>query len=183
MDSKTLILIRHAHRETRDRSADNGLSDKGKEQAAALAKYFESSSLFEAAVALSSKPRGFRPALMSSPKLRCIETITPIARKLRLEVEALPLLTEQKEGETARAFAGRIDEFTRWWKSEGPSLTIVCSHGDWLPLCVERLVGAQVEFQKGSWAEVGSGGPGERPSLRWLIQNFSDKLKLKKPPG
>jgi broad specificity phosphatase PhoE len=178
MDGKTLILIRHAHRDTKDRAADNGLSDKGRKQASVVAKYFERSTLFAAAQELMRGPSSSRPSLMSSPKHRCIETIEPLARKLNAEIGTSGLVIEQKGSESPREFGRRIEEFISWWKSEGPPLVIVCSHGDWLPACVERLTGGRVEFRKGAWAEIVL-EDGGRPVLRWLIQSFAQSKPKK----
>jgi 8-oxo-dGTP diphosphatase len=160
MSDKTLVLIRHAHRDTTRREADNGLSDKGRKQAAALAKHF--ARMF---------PEETSPKILSSPKLRCVETVTPIARLGDgRKIQASQALLERGARESQAAFEKRIRGFLEWWKTEGPAVTVACSHGDWLPEALRLLTGANVEFRKGAWVELGlSGGTS---TIRWVIQRF-----------
>jgi broad specificity phosphatase PhoE len=140
---KTLILIRHAHRDVSDRDADNGLSEKGREQAQAIAEHF-SSELGKAAT----------PLMLSSAKRRCQETLAPLADALGVEVKVHADLMEQKHFETEAHFTKRIDAFLEEWRTKLPETTIVCSHGDWLPIAAEKLTGKPVDFKKGDWRIV-----------------------------
>jgi phosphohistidine phosphatase SixA len=152
---RTLILVRHAHRETdggRDR--DNGLSPRGKVQAKFIARYFR-----------MRFPKQ-SPVLLSSPKLRCIETLFPLSDKLGIEMKVLDLIAEQ-EG-TTKSFILRVEKFLRWWKTQGPPLLVVCSHGDWIPQFTQKAVGAAIELKKGGWAELEIESSQAR--LRWLLQ-------------
>jgi broad specificity phosphatase PhoE len=59
-------------------------------------------------------------ALYSSPSLRCVATIVPLARRARLP---LSTLAELYEGGTATAMLARLG-------SDGLSPLVVCTHGD-----------------------------------------------------
>jgi broad specificity phosphatase PhoE len=132
---RTLVLIRHAHRvKLRGGRADNGLSPKGARQAKRVLRQL-----------LREFGRNARPDLVSSPKLRCLETLEPIARKLRIGLEADSLLGEgPRVGPRAR----------RWlaaWKRGRSRLTLACSHGDVLPELLRAAVGAGLDLRKGAW--------------------------------
>ena len=163
---KTLVIIRHAHRETLDRALDNGLSSKGREQVEALMTYFKRSSK-------ASRTKESRAAWISSPKRRCKETLAPLAQLGGSQVAVIDLLAERGPDEMLHHFEHRIREFCEWWLEEGPELTFACSHGDWIPACVEQLTGARVQVSKGSWCEVVISAESEQPVLRWLIQRFA----------
>lgn len=155
---KTLVLIRHGHRDNSVRSRDNGLSEKGQEQARWLKKYFFRR--FEERDGLW---------LVSSPKVRCIETLEPIAKEGGFEVDCNPDLTEQSAGETLVKFETRIRRFLEEWAHSPQPLTLVSSHGDWLPLAARHLLGADFDFKKGSWLELEWDGRG---ILRSYIPSF-----------
>jgi broad specificity phosphatase PhoE len=88
MKDRKLIIVRHAHRDTSSgRERDNGLSERGREQAKAVSRYFRERFAKETAL------------LLSSPKVRCIETLLPLSDRLDVEVQILDLLDEQNEGE------------------------------------------------------------------------------------
>ena len=162
---KTLVLIRHAHRDTTDRSEDNGLSQRGREQVEALQSYFKRSSKI-------SRAKESRAAWISSPKKRCLETLAPLSRMDGSEVTTIDLLQERAEDEMLQHFHYRVHEFCDWWLKEAPELTFACSHGDWIPACVEALTGARVQISKGSWCEIVISAESGEPALRWLIQRF-----------
>ena len=70
---KSLIILRHAHRNKPFGGLlDNGLSRKGKKQAAQAGKHF-----------LEEYGR-VKALVLSSPKRRCIETVEPIAEKIKI---------------------------------------------------------------------------------------------------
>jgi broad specificity phosphatase PhoE len=143
VDKKTLVLIRHAHRDNSLRQRDNGLSDKWKDQARWLKKYFQMR--FE-------KPEGVW--LVSSPKKRCLETLAPIATAANLEIDVNPDLDEQASAESVAKFEGRIQHFLKEWQLMPQPLTLVCGHGDWLPLAALQLLGSHCDFKKGGWMEL-----------------------------
>jgi len=160
---KQLIFVRHAHRDTADRSLDNGLSPKGEKQAKWLKRFVESR--FE-----RKEWQDLRAQVLSSPKRRCIETVAPFAETLGSPAQKRSELDEQKTGESFAHFNDRIHEFLHWAVADGPPLLVVCSHGDWLPLAVFHLLGAAVEMKKGSWLEI-EWDQG-RGRLRWYVPSF-----------
>ena len=96
--TKTLVLIRHAHRDVpSDRTKDNGLSERGQEQIKKLLKFYKSR--FELLPAL----------LLSSPKKRCIETVSGIAKELQTKLGVDAHLDEQGTQETAALMSARIE--------------------------------------------------------------------------
>ena len=144
---KTLVLIRHAHRKTAggtEREQDNGLSEKGHEQAQEVFKKFQKK---------VEKNRG-NVAILSSPKKRCVQTIQEIADISGVNLQISSLLDEERAGEGHAALIGRIGEFISWWKKDAPALTLICSHGDWLPLCMDLLVSREKSFEKGGWVQL-----------------------------
>ena len=52
----------------------------------------------------------------------------------------------------------------------GPDLTVVCSHGDWIPSFLMSLLGPTPISAKGGWAEIRLDDSG--PVLVWLFQHF-----------
>ena len=157
---KTLILIRHAHRhKTLGAHVDNGLSAKGKRQARRIAAYYRRSHGRE------------QPVCLSSPKLRCIETLSPLARVSGVQVEISPLLDEMGSKESSRHFRQRLVEFERWWRDLAPPLVVICTHGDWIPEALALMTGAPIDLKKGGWAELQWDGGEIR--LTWLIQDLS----------
>jgi broad specificity phosphatase PhoE len=152
MPKKTLILIRHAHRDTdAGRTRDNGLSDKGKDQAREFRKFYMDSGL--AADAL----------FQSSPKKRCVETLEPLAKKLARDIEIDKLLDEQSDGESYSALTRRIDLFIAWAEHAEASTIVACSHGDWIPAFCEKVIRDGKDLRKGEW----------------LVFEFTDKWRLK----
>lgn len=160
--NKTLVLIRHAHRDTSDRNQDNGLSGKGKDQAKFLKKFF--SSRFNA-----EETKG-GVWLVSSPKKRCIETLEPIARHVNAEIDVHPELDEQGTGETMQAVEKRMRAFFHEWSRSSVQTTLICSHGDWLPMATQLLLGFPHEFKKGSWFELEA--LSHTAYLKWYIPHF-----------
>lgn len=142
---KTLLLIRHAHRDTSDRDVDNGLSEKGEKQARRLLEHIEENYL-EAATESGA-------VVLSSPKKRCVETVSGIARLLGVKVKVDPLLVEQEPEEANADLVRRILLFIAWWKKDAPALVVASSHGDWLPLAADKLVGQEISFRKGQGVE------------------------------
>lgn len=155
--NKLLILIRHAHR---DKSwggkADNGLSEKGKKQANDFVRYFEENIL---------KKYDGDLIVVSSPKKRCLETVGPVAKKKKTKVEVLEFLDENGDLDS------KVEEFCNWWKAEPAEITIACSHGDWLPVAICRITRANVDLEKGGFAEILK-KDGEKPALISVIQEL-----------
>lgn len=130
-----LYIVRHADAGDRGRGhrpdEERPLSERGWRQARGLAEELSDAGI---------------ERLVSSPFLRCIETLTPLAEKLGLEVEVDARLGE------GQGFAGPLqlaDELR-----EVPAA--LCSHGDVIPDVLEALVrrGTRLKgeprWQKGS---------------------------------
>lgn len=146
--TKTLIVVRHCHRETNQgRMLDNGLSEKGLQQREELLRH------------LGKWVEMARPHLMSSPRLRCRETLKLFSETSRQKIQISELLEEQWEREKSSQFLHRVKEFLRWWKEESPSDLVVCSHGDWIPLFLKEAVGKTLALKKAGWVELKSNEP------------------------
>lgn len=150
---KKLILVRHAHRDTSDRELDNGLSEKGREQAKGLVVVFK-----------NKISKDGKIILFSSPKRRCIETLAPFSKKVDVKITVDPNLDEQKHTETAARFEKRLDSFLEFISglqrkaSRSEEVVIVaCSHGDWLPIAIQKLTGVAIDLKKGGVAEIEDG--------------------------
>jgi broad specificity phosphatase PhoE len=147
-----LILVRHAHRDTSNRSEDNGLSDKGHEQAKGLIAVFKNKVSKDSEI-----------LLLSSPKLRCIETLTPFSKSMGLKLTIDPNLDEAKPGESPAKFEKRLKSFLNFAgelgeKTKSKDFCIfACSHGDWLPLALHELIGVSIDLKKAGCAEVQDG--------------------------
>lgn len=159
---KTLILIRHGHRDNSVRTIDNGLSDKGREQAKYIKRFF--TSRFQDA----DLKQGVWFA--SSPKLRCMETLLPTAKAFNRDVDAHPLLDEQMSKEPAGRLEERVQAFLKEWSKSDVGVTVASSHGDWLPLAMFHLTGLHFDPKKGSWFEIE--WMAGRASLKWNVPTF-----------
>lgn len=159
---KTLILIRHGHRDNSRRELDNGLDEKGREQAKAIKKFFN------ARFGQGGEMNGLW--LVSSPKVRCVETLMPLAKTVDRPVDSHPGLDEQGPKESAAAFEARVKGFLQEWSKSQAGLTLLSSHGDWLPVAIRHLLGIDIEPKKGSWLEVEWNSA--RASLKWSIPTF-----------
>ena len=160
---KQLILLRHAHRDTTVRTMDNGLSAKGERQAKWLKRFASQRfTLLEW--------QELKGVILTSPKLRCVETVAPLSQVFHSKIELRPDLEEQRSGESFAIFNERIQRFMSWWVKDGPPLTVACSHGDWLPLAIFHLTGAAIEMKKGAWLELE--WETGRAQMRWYVPSF-----------
>lgn len=135
----TVLLIRHASAGSRQRwvgpDTQRPLSEKGAIQAQGLAD------------ALARHRVG---RVLSSPALRCRQTVEPLARQLGLEVETRKELREGSDPTRAIDLMERL-------AGEHPAL---CTHGDVMPEVVELLARRGMEIDgpvgnnKGSWWEL-----------------------------
>lgn len=147
--SKVIILIRHAHRDNSIRELDNGLSDKGYKQVGILKKW-----LPQQIKELEVKS----VVALTSPKKRCVETVTPVARKALAEIEIWDALDEQKESESHEKFWERVQSTIHQIHQRPEELILVCSHGDYLPLFIFHLLGVNLELNKGGVCALGAEG-------------------------
>lgn len=131
----TVLLVRHAKAGDRSRWTDDDrsrpLTDAGRAQAAGLVG------------AIGTVP----VALYSSPYVRCIETLQPLAAMHGLGVTVDVRLAE---GVDLEPVLDLLDEV--------PDGSVLCSHGDVIPMVVDALIrrGMVLEsavpgVKKGSW--------------------------------
>jgi len=157
--TKTLLVVRHAHRDkSQGRSVDNGLSKKGWAQAKEFTQFFE------------RWYAGIPCRILSSPKLRCIETVKAIADQQGKPLEIAPELDEQKSRESEKAFKKRVAGFVRQWQKSEDAVLVLCSHGDWIPALFDELLGMEISLKKGAWLEVELGSPSSSRACRPVMK-------------
>jgi phosphohistidine phosphatase SixA len=122
----SLYLVRHARAGSRQRwqKADElrPLSKVGRKQAAGIAQ---------------ARARSGITRIVSSPFVRCRETVEPLARKLRSEVELSDALAEGAPvGQTMRLVEKFLDQEV-----------VLCSHGDVLGNVLEHFASAGVKLE------------------------------------
>lgn len=141
--TKTLIVVRHAHRDKKlGREVDNGLSKKGWKQAREFTRYFE-------------RWYGGIPAkILSSPKLRCVETVRAIADLQAKKIKIVKALDEQGPRESEKAYRARVRKFFKEWEKGREPLLVLCSHGDWIPTFFDEGFGIEISLKKGDFLEV-----------------------------
>lgn len=152
----TIYLVRHA--KAGDRSRWDGddtvrpLTESGRRQAESLADRF----------APLHPPR-----LLSSPYVRCMQTLEPTGARTGTQVEATPLLSE------GAAFEAVIELIT-----ELPADSVLCSHGDVIPATVTALHGRGAELRS---------APDWRKGAVWALERADDGtitgLAAHAPPG
>lgn len=113
-----VYLIRHAAAGERAKwkgpDADRPLSKKGRRQADALVDL------------LAGKGIG---RIVSSPFLRCVQTVDPLAARLGLTVETDDALAEEATGDDVAALARKL----------APDNPALCTHGDVIPALLDAL--------------------------------------------
>jgi phosphohistidine phosphatase SixA len=117
----SVYLVRHADALARGKwtqqDALRPLSGKGRRQAAGLVDLLGD--------------RGVR-RILSSPAVRCWQTVSPLARHLGLDVEHEPRLWEGAAVDPARALLDTHD-------------AVLCSHGDLIPDLLNHLIAEGME--------------------------------------
>ena len=78
--------------------------------------------------------------VLSSPFLRCVETVAPLASALELEVESVVYLSEGEDEDNA--IAELLDVAT----ISAPRAVVACSHGDVIPAILDLLIAKGAEF-------------------------------------
>jgi 8-oxo-dGTP diphosphatase len=148
-----LFLVRHAKAGSRSKWAGDDelrpLTKAGWAQAEALAEWLEA----EIGVVVS-EPDGLRPRLVSSPYVRCVETLEPLGKRLGTTVECDDRLAEGGWFDEALTL---LDELS--------DRSVVCSHGDVIPDLIAGLerrgmgITGQIDWRKGStWVVERDGG-------------------------
>ncbi|MGA1051013.1 MAG: SixA phosphatase family protein [Ilumatobacteraceae bacterium] len=112
-----LYLVRHAKAGERRlweaNDLDRPLSKKGWKQSEALAK----------------RLAALEPSmLLSSPYVRCVQTLEPLGRRIRTPITIEPRLTEDEPFEPVLELLTEI-----------PARAVMCSHGDIIPATIESL--------------------------------------------
>jgi 8-oxo-dGTP diphosphatase len=153
--SKILILLRHAHRNVEDHREDNGLSEKGLRQALAL-----QSSLGERLQKL-----GQPIELISSPKKRCVETISALSQLLSVPVKIEEGLIERQKDEDSKAFETRI-RLVGELLAQKENIVVACSHGDILPELIHHFTDLSTDLGKSGWAELQDSKDG------WVLESL-----------
>jgi len=115
-----VYLVRHAHAGDRSRwngdDAERPLSARGRDQADAVAQALRGAPIVR---------------VLSSPALRCQQTVGPLAHLLGLEVE---IAREFEEAAPLRPARARLDKLARL---DGD--VVVCGHGDLIPELLDDL--------------------------------------------
>ncbi|HEV2311415.1 MAG TPA: phosphoglycerate mutase family protein [Acidimicrobiia bacterium] len=151
MSETPVFLVRHAKAGSRSRwdgaDRDRPLSKAGRQQANGLAKL-----LFD--------PRITR--IVTSPYLRCHQTVAPLGRRLDVPVETSDLLSE---GTMLRDALRVVEKM-----SDRP--TVLCTHGDVVGELLDHLeragvLGVEARLEKGSTWVLGTEA-GEVVSARYL---------------
>lgn len=152
-----LLVVRHASAGSRSRWAGpdhlRPLDRKGHRQAEGLA----------AAWTGAKAPRIHK--LLSSPYLRCVQTVEPLAGKVGLSVEEEPALAEGHEHEAI----GLARRLLSSGKGPGPRaagrMVVLCTHGDIVPALLDQAaadgveLGGDARWAKGSaWVLEGAAG-------------------------
>lgn len=146
----SVFVVRHAkagsRRDWEGDDVDRPLSKAGRRQADALRARLGREAI---------------SGLWSSPYVRCVETLEPLARACGLDVVAEPRLAEGTSPPDVLALLGEL-----------PDGAVLCSHGDVIPELVDSLVrrGAEVltppDWRKASiWVLATPGADGHVPTL------------------
>ena len=156
-----LVFIRHGDRDASASEVDNGLSLKGREQVKGLERFIKSRQKRDKEFA-SGKILWF-----SSPKLRCQQTISPLAELVSgAKPQVDPRVDEAAFRESEEDFTQRIEEFIQELSRQNAQWVFVCSHADWLPIALDYVGGRALPMNKGAWVEytmLGVGG-----ELSWI---------------
>ena len=124
----TLYVVRHAH--AGRRSAWTGddrtrpLSDRGELQAKGIAAAIE-----------GGRPAGGPLRVLASPARRCVQTMEPLVGQSGSEVVQDDRLFE---GAGEREIAALLADVAP--SADGGATTVVCSHGDVIPVLLQLLV-------------------------------------------
>jgi 8-oxo-dGTP diphosphatase len=139
-------LVRHADAGKRDRwhgpDEERPLTEAGRARAAALVQ--------ELSPVAPTR-------ILSSPLVRCVETVQPLADALGLVVELHPALAEGASPDETWSLLERL---------VGGRQVVLCSHGDVIPPLLERLQRRGVPIQGGG-RDVAKGSV-------WSIEAGSD---------
>ena len=137
-----VLLVRHAKAGDRDRWAGDDrlrpLDERGRKQARAMVPPLAGWGVTR---------------LVSSPYVRCIQTLEPLSAHLGMPVEHDAAVAEGVSVEKARSLIGRL----------GPGPVVLCTHGD----VMEALVGEGEPKKKGSTWLLARREQGIQPLRYW----------------
>jgi 8-oxo-(d)GTP phosphatase len=137
-----VLLVRHAKAGDRDRWTGDDrlrpLAGRGRRQADALVTPFAGYPLAR---------------LVSSPYVRCVQTLEPLSLRLKMPIEPDRAIAEGASAEEARALLRRL----------GPGPVVLCTHGD----VMEALVGEGEPKKKGSTWLLARRDGGIQPVRYW----------------
>ena len=152
-----LFLVRHAKAYSRSRWQEDDelrpLTPAGDLQSEAIA------------TALTEEhPR----RLISSPYVRCVQTLGPLARMTGLRIEQDARLAE----------GATLDGAALLLASLGDEPSVICGHGDLLPVLVaavdaEGVKPSAIDCEKGSFWRIESASEGRRRATYWLPRDSS----------
>lgn len=137
-----VYLVRHAHAGKRSKwdgpDRERPLSDRGEKQAVLLGQHLA----------------GLEPAVtrvLSSPAVRCVQTVQPLADQLGVEVICFDELAEGGATSVAAALVAGVAV------GAGDGSVAACAHGDLVPALVEWWAGEGAAFDHDPHTEKGAG--------------------------
>jgi len=114
----TIYLVRHgkagSRRDWKDPDDERPLSKRGRRQAEALVDLLADRGIV---------------SVFSSPSVRCVQTVEPVAEELGMAVDLRPELGEGTAKDDVVGFVGDLTSMT----------AAVCSHGDMIPVILDVL--------------------------------------------
>lgn len=135
---RTIFLVRHAsagHRNNSDPTdAERQLDNKGRDQALRVAEQLKGKEVLH---------------IVSSPLIRCVQTVEPLASVLGIQVETDPRYAELTPVEHAwqalEALVARLEE-------DSGTSGVICSHGDIIPdlLRLATMRGTRIQGRSGN---------------------------------
>lgn len=131
----TIYVIRHASAGRRGAGSQDWLrplDDTGREQAQRISDLLAHDSVSR---------------VLSSPSLRCQQTVQPLAVRLGLEVEVAEDLDEGQSAQRARTLVHQL--------AAAETTAVLCSHGDIIPALLDLLGDEGVELSGSGCAKGG----------------------------
>ena len=149
-------LVRHAHAGNRSTwSGDDSqrpLTDTGRAQATAIADALDTE-ITAATSSAGDSGDGPPVRILSSPYVRCLQTLEPLADHLGCAVVPVDLLAEGVSGRAALDLL--IDAL------DGDTVVVACSHGDVIPAVIATALGQGATLD---------GDPAPRKAARYRMQ-------------
>jgi 8-oxo-dGTP diphosphatase len=149
----TIYLVRHAKAGERHvwdgDDQDRPLSGRGRTQSRGL---------------LDVLAEAVFDRLLSSPYVRCMETLIPLAAQRGLAIEPVEALAE----------GGGLDDAVALVRKHAEHGAVLCTHGDIIPMLLEHYaergvdIGRSPQWPKGSTWVLETDGTGEVVSARYL---------------